>query len=218
MSLTEKQRQILEAIIELVRRGEVPTVREIGAMVGLRSSATVQKHLENLREAGYLEVTGKSRGVRLRRGVGIPVVGRIAAGEPIESHDAGDADADDEFRLFGFEEVPVDPGVFNSGTAPGELVALRVRGDSMVGAGILDGDLVIIRRQPTVEEGEIAAVLVDGEGTLKRWQRCRGRGGRGAARVRLRPENDRFEPIEISESGHRDVRVYGKYVGLIRCR
>lgn len=222
MPLTKSQRLILDAIIFLSRRGDTPTVREIGVLVGRRSPATVQKHLTALEAAGVIEMTGKSRGIRPIKGTGIPIVGRIAAGEPLETPDmyAENAVDDDSLRLFGFEELPIDPGVFLSGTVPGDVVALRVAGDSMVDAGILDGDMVIIRRQPAVEEGQIAAVLVDGAGTLKRWHvqtaEASPRERSRAESVRLTPENRRFEPIEIRQGDHQDVRVFGRYIGLIR--
>jgi repressor LexA len=105
----------------------------------------------------------------------------------------------------------------------GDVFALRVRGESMVQAGILDGDYVIIRRQDTVEDGEIAAVIINGEGTLKRWrsQSSSGHGkgtGRddGKKRICLQPANERFDPIEITEDDAKDVLIFGKYVGLVR--
>ena len=106
----------------------------------------------------------------------------------------------------------------------GELFALQIQGDSMIDAGILNGDYVIIRRQNEVEEGEIAAVLIDGEGTLKRWTTVSGSGVSGSddgnagepGTVRLLPENERFDPIEVTSEESKDVLVIGKYVGLVR--
>ena len=103
--------------------------------------------------------------------------------------------------------IGIDPQVFcNSG----DVIALKIQGDSMVDAGILDGDYAIIRRQNTVEEGEIAAVIVNGEGTLKRWHVSADK------QISLRPENEKFEPIEIEEDDGAEVLVIGKYVGLVR--
>jgi repressor LexA len=223
VELTKKQRQILDAVVYLVNKGQAPTVREVGALVGLSSPATVQKHLKSLEQAGYLETTGKSRGIRPVRGSGIPIVGRIAAGEPIENiePDAGnDHDAGPEGAVrtgsgwYRFPELGVDPNLFCPGAAPGDLIGLRVVGESMIEAGIFDGDLVIVRRQPVVEEGEIAAVVVEGEGTLKRLLRGGNRDGGGS--VELRPANQRFDPIVIGAKDSREVRVIGKYVGLVR--
>ena len=209
MPLTKKQRQVFDALVFLTRQGEQPTVREVAALVGLSSPASALKHLKNLEALGLIEMSGKSRGIRLLTGIGIPIVGQIAAGAPLE---AADEVVDDDMRRFGFEELPVDPSVFGMSSGSGELVALRIRGESMVNAGILDGDLVIVRRQPTVEQGEIAAVVVDGEGTLKRLSAA----GHGMTTVQLMPENDHFEPIVINEAEGKDVQVYGKYVGLLR--
>jgi SOS-response transcriptional repressor LexA len=167
---------------------------------------------------------------------GIPLAGAIAAGHPFESY--SDAYAPDEFfpddkfrdaeysptaapssstASAGGPTLEIDPKVFCDS---GDVLALKVEGDSMVDAGILDGDYAIIRRQNTVEEGEIAAVIINGEGTLKRW-RCnlQGRFGLDPNRktsISLLPENDNFDPIEITEDEGKDVLVIGKYVGLIR--
>jgi repressor LexA len=268
-SLTRSQRNVLDAIIFLIRKGEIPTVREVGAIAGLRSPATVFKHLRELEKAKLISTSGKSRGIRLAdedllrqvldrtpasksgeipgipaimqthfprvarlrppaldvsaagasAGL-IPLVGAIAAGRPFESFAEGFAEEwfRQEFSQDLSQEVSenagsqrglhINPRLF---AASGDLIALRVEGDSMIQAGILDGDYVIIRRQNTVEEGEIAAVLINGEGTLKRW-RTRS-GGRA---VSLVPANERFDPIDIAEEDGKDVLVFGKYVGLVR--
>jgi repressor LexA len=163
----------------------------------------------------------------------IPLVGAIAAGRPFESYSDGfpsggdgffGADADAEFHR-GFDGrsgrsadatatdsasgITIDPHLFSES---GELIALRIEGDSMINAGILDGDYAIIRRQNTVEDGEIAAVIINGEGTLKRWEGIRS----GRRRITLHPANERFEPIVIDEEDAKDVLVFGKYVGLVR--
>ena len=214
MPLTKKQRQVFDALVFLTRQGEQPTVREVASLVGLNSPASALKHLKNLETLGLIEMSGKSRGIRLLKGAGIPIVGQIAAGAPLE---AADEVVDDDMRRFGFEELPVDPSVFGLSSGSGDLVALRIRGDSMINAGILDGDLVIVRRQPTVEAGEIAAVVVDGDGTLKRLSAgSHPASTHGMPSVQLIPENDQFEPIVINEEEGKDVRVYGKYVGLLR--
>jgi len=184
-------------------RGVPPTVREIGEAVGLRSPASVHRQLRALELAGRIasEEDGRSRRWRLagaraprRRGAStIPVVGRIAAGEPIESTE-GDA-----------ELLPLHPDAFASS---GDVVALRVEGESMRDAGILPGDYAIIRRQPTVENGEVAAVTIDGSGTLKVWRRS---GRQVALEARARG----FDPIPVGpRSG--EVRVFGRLVGVAR--
>ncbi len=232
MVMTKKQRQVLDALTFLNRKGENPTVREVAALLGLSSPATVHKHLGALEQGGFIERSGKSRGIKLRPPLapplkggtgglnygperretsssqpGIPIAGRIAAGQPIENPESGEE----------VEELSLDPRLFTPGAAPGDLVALRVRGESMIEAGIFDGDFVIIRRQPAVEEGEIAAVTIDGEGTLKRWHlRKDGSESDRSSTVRLSPANARFAPIEIDAGQHREVRVFGKYLGVIR--
>lgn len=231
MVLTKKQQQVLDALTFLIQKGENPTVREVAALLGLSSPATVHKHLQALEQGGFIEQSGKSRGIKLRKpsasqpglaprpeiplSPGIPLAGRIAAGQPIENPESGGEG----------EELALDPqffspkvGLFSPAAERGEIVALQVVGDSMVEAGILNGDIVIVRRQPTVEEGEIAAVTVDGAGTLKRWHLKKSAGGSPRPLgVSLHPANARFAPIEIDAGQHREVRVFGKYLGLIRC-
>ncbi len=228
MSPTKKQQQVFEALLFLTEKGERPTVREVGALVGLSSPATVMKHLRGLEEEGLISLSGKSRGIRivppgfdsqfdsqrfgsqhsdavpkpLSRGNerGIPVAGRIAAGRPLEAVEES-----------AMPELLIDPRLFSGS---GELMSLRVSGDSMIDAGILDGDYVIIRRQAVIEEGEIAAVEIDGDVTLKRWKGSRP--GEGGQEVQLVGANANFPPIELNAEDGKDVRVLGKYVGLVR--
>ena len=259
MAPTKKQQQVYEALLFLLEKGERPTVREVGALAHLSSPATVMKHLQALEREGLISMSGKSRGIEIRRHggdgpssppetssgpssplgpgavirrVGIPMVGRIAAGYPIaavaERRSAEEMPADDfdwgepgisalPTGLDPYPKLSIDPGVF---AGSGDLMALQVAGDSMIEAGILSGDYVIIRRQPTVEDGEIAAIDVAGEVTLKRWHRAAGAPGAAAAEqgqsVRLVAANARFAPIEITADDHKEVRILGKYVGLIR--
>ncbi len=219
MSPTKKQQQVFEALLFLTERGEMPTVREVGTIVGLSSSATVMKHLRALEDEGLISMSGKSRGIRIirsgsvdgqegtgatpqarNRDRGIPVAGRIAAGRPLEA-----------LQESAMPELLIDPRLFSGS---GDLMSLRVSGDSMIDAGILDGDYVIIRRQVQVEDGEIAAVEVDGDVTLKRWKGRRP--GDGGKEVHLVGANASFPPIEISAEDGKNVRVLGKYVGLVR--
>lgn len=181
--------------------GQPPTVREICQAVNLRSTATVQNHLRALEQEGFLVSAGegKSRGWRLRDAElsaarGTPVLGRIAAGAPIES-------------LCGETEVlAVPPTAF---VDSGDVVALKVEGVSMKEAGILPGDYAIIRRQSEATNGEITAVDIDNQGTLKRWQQD------DNGRVVLQPANPDFEPIQLDPRSDR-VAVYGKLVGIVR--
>jgi repressor LexA len=196
--ITPRQRRILEFIAETVRdRGYPPTVREIGEAVGLTSSSSVHAQLATLERKGMLHKDPtKPRAMTLsepRAGaVTVPVVGRIAAGSPllaeehIEDHIAmpeGYADDHDHF-------------------------ALTVTGDSMMGAGIFDGDLVIVRSQDHARDGDIVAALLPGpaedEATVKRL-------GHDGDRVMLIPENPALEPYEMPEG-----RILGKVVAVLR--
>jgi repressor LexA len=199
---TPRQQRILEFIRRTVHeRGYPPTVREIGEAVGLTSSSSVHAQLANLQRKGLLRKdAAKPRAIEVAgtrpRGAGavtIPVVGRIAAGAPVlaeehvEDHLAVDA------ALAGEEEH----------------FALRVMGDSMEGAGILDGDIVVVRRQDVAEDGSIVAAQVPGPGedeaTVKRLRR-RGR------RTTLVPENATMEPFDLPEGG----RILGQVVAVLR--
>jgi len=194
--LTEKQRRVFEFILRhLEAHGFPPTLKEIMREFGFRSPRTAASYLEALERKGAIRVhRGKVRAIEILQAParGIPLVGRILAGFPEEPFE------DVEERL------PVDPDFFG----PGVKFAVRVRGDSMEGAGIRDGDLAVIRQQPEAEDGQIVAALVDGEVTLKRLKK--GRGGR----VELRPENPAYEPLMFEPP--EEPRILGVMVGLIR--
>ena len=199
--LTERQRRILDFITQTRdERGYPPSVREIGDAVGLHSPSSVHAQLATLAQKGYLtKDPTKPRAIRVHGAehaapstanlVEVPLVGRIAAGGPI----LAEQNIEDTMAL------PRD--LVGSGT----LFALTVRGDSMTGAGILDGDTVIIRQQAEASDGEIVAALVgDDEATVKRLSR---KGGK----VRLLAENDAYDPIEPDQ-----VSVLGKVVAVLR--
>jgi repressor LexA len=198
--LTPRQRRILEYIAGTVRdRGYPPTVREIGEAVGLTSSSSVHSQLANLERKGLLHKDPtKPRAIGLAdestrpEGVVIPVLGRIAAGAPV-------------LATENVEEYLTVPVGFAKG---GEHFALRVAGKSMTGAGILDGDVVVVRRQDSAADGDVVAALLPGPGedeaTVKRLRR---RGGR----VTLHPENPAFSPIQMT-----DGRILGKVVAVLR--
>lgn len=198
--LTARQRAILE-FIERTRdeRGYPPSVREIGEAVGLQSPSSVHSQLATLQARGHLRKDPtRPRAIRLtpesaeeprRPFRNVPLLGRIAAGQPILAQE----DLEDV--------LPLAEDLVGSGT----LFALKVKGDSMIDAGIFDGDLVVIREQATAENGDIVAALVEGEeATVKRLHR------RGS-RVLLEPANPAYEPIESQ-----DVRVLGKVVAVLR--
>jgi repressor LexA len=200
-TLSPRQSRILEFIRTTVRdRGYPPTVREIGEAVGLTSSSSVHSQLANLERRGLLHKDPtKPRAIGLQRrepmgdpGVQVPLVGRIAAGAPIlaEEH---------------VEEYLAVPNGFASDR---EHFALRVVGDSMTGAGILDGDVVVVRSQDAADDGDVVAAVLPGpaedEATVKRLRR---KGGR----MMLAPENPAMEPFELG-----DGRVVGKVVAVLR--
>ena len=197
--ITARQQRILEFIERTVReRGYPPTVREIGEAVGLTSSSSVHAQLANLERKGLLRKDPtKPRAMTLaeeRRaeGVPVPLVGRIAAGAPVL------ADEHIEDRIMVPAEYVRGDGHF----------ALRVEGQSMVNAGILDGDVVVVRSQRSATDGDIVAALLPGEAedeaTVKRL-------GHDGARVMLLPENPSYEPIEMI-----DGRILGKVVAVLR--
>jgi repressor LexA len=200
--LTSRQQRILEHIRRTVQeRGYPPTVREIGEAVGLTSSSSVHAQLANLQRKGLLRKdAARPRAIEVAgtrpRGAGsvsIPVVGRIAAGAPVLAEDH-------------VEEYIAVPDTF---AAEDQHFALRVVGDSMVGAGILDSDVVVVRRQDVAEDGAIVAAQLPGPGedeaTVKRLRR-RGR------RITLLPENPTVEPFDLPEGG----RILGQVVAVLR--
>lgn len=202
--LSERQRQILDLILRTVNeRGYPPSVREIGESVGLSSPSTVHSHLSALVKAGYLRRDpSKPRAIEvihtpdqetmLQRAPvrDVPLVGAIAAGSPILAEE----DIDEIYPLP-TELVGTDP-----------VFMLRVKGDSMIDAGIFDGDYVVVRRQPDAREGEIVAALVaDEEATVKRLHRRNGR-------IELLAENPNYPPMVFTEG----VSILGKVVAVLR--
>lgn len=196
--LTERQRQILRFMKdELRRKGYPPSVREIGGAIGLSSSSTVHGHLSRLEEKGYIRRDPtKPRAIEILDDptrprsvtISVPVVGRVTAGQPILAVE----NIEDHFTL------PVDF------VKDEDSFFLVVKGDSMIGAGILDGDYVLVRRQVTAQNGEIVVALIEDEATVKRFFR-------ETDHVRLQPENPSLEPIRV-----RDCTVLGKVTGLVR--
>ena len=189
---SDKPEQILRFVNEFVQEnGYAPSVREIGEAVGLRSTATVTYHLRQLQEKGLLQSTGQKGMKRavipmVRRGQ-IPVIGVVTAGMPILAFE----------NQEGTMAWDGDPGCF----------ALRVRGDSMINARIFDGDIVYIRQQDTVDNGEIAAVLIDNEATLKRVRLF-------DDHISLEPENPMYKPLVYWNEAMNDIRILGKAVAF----
>jgi repressor LexA len=204
MDLTKRQQEIFDFIKRYsAKYGYPPTVRDIGKAVGLASSSTVHAHLANLEKIGLLRrdptkpraielldraVGGVQAGMQAFVRPGLPLVGQVAAGQPVVAEE-------------NIEEYIQTPSF--AGGEDGEYL-LRVRGESMIDAGILEGDLVVVRPQETANDGEIVVALVGEEATVKRFYQ-------EADHVRLQPENQTMEPIRS-----RDVRVLGRVVGLMR--
>ena len=203
MELHERQQRILEVIVDAVKaQGYPPTVREIGAAVGLCSPASVQGHLRALEAMGYIKRgSSKRRALEVVRAgefagqparipafSSVPLVGRVAAGLPLLAEDNIEESLDIP-RFLGEE---------------GACFALRVAGTSMINAGILDGDIVVVRQQESADDGDIVVALLEDEATLKRFFR-------EADQIRLQPENDAMEPILT-----RDPLIIGKVTGVLR--
>ena len=190
--LSKMQQKIYAYIADCIRQqGYPPSVREIGEAVGLKSPSTVHFHLKHLEEAGVIEKgAGKGRAISLTSPPvedRVPIVGNVAAGSPILA-----------------EECIEDYLTFDTGGRTGEYFALRVRGESMLGAGILPGDLVVVRRQPTANNGEIVVALLEDEATVKRFSQKNGR-------IWLLPENDAYSPIDGTYA-----QILGKGAAVVR--
>jgi repressor LexA len=191
--LTQRQREIFDFIRGYARdHGYPPAVRDIGRAIGLASPSTVHGHLAKLERAGLVRRDPtKPRALELlvgAAGAGLPLLGRVAAGQPVLA----------EQNIEEYVEVPE-----LAGGEEGEFV-LRVTGESMRDAGILEGDHVVVRRQDTAENGDIVVALVEDEATVKRFFR-------ESDHVRLQPENTAMEPILV-----REVAVLGRVVGVCR--
>ena len=201
-TITPKQQKIYDFIQSFTaEHGYPPSVREIGAAMGLKSPSTVHFHLKGLEEAGMIvKAEGKTRAITLpaapnravaeesnARADRIPVVGSVAAGSPILA-----------------EECIEDYLTFDTAGRPGEYFALRVRGESMLNAGILPGDLVVVHSQPTAQHGEIVVALIDDEATVKRLSLKSGQ-------VWLLPENEAYSPIDGTYA-----QILGKVAAVVR--
>jgi len=192
--LTARQAEVLQLIADFLQAtGFPPTRAEIAKQLGFRSANAAEDHLRALERKGYIEMLpGASRGIRLREGLGIPVVGRVAAGSPIlaEQHIQG--------------RFQVDPSLFK----PRADYLLRVRGMSMRDAGILDGDLLAVHRSAEARSGQVVVARLGNEVTVKRFKRQ-------GNQVQLLPENPDFEPILVDLK--RDFfAIEGIGVGIIR--
>lgn len=203
-SLTDKQSKIYEFISAWqMENGYPPTQAEIGDHFGFCSLNAVRSHLVLIEKKGYIRLNcGKARGIQLasspasvirRQENSIPLLGRISAGVPIW--------AEQNFE----DHLPISPALFGGG----ELFALHVFGDSMTGVGIKNGDIAVIQRRDCVENGEIAAVLIDQEATLKRVYLS-------SESLVLKSENPAFEDLKYAASKNDLIRILGRYQGIVR--
>ena len=197
-ALTDRQKAIYDFLLKSIReRGFAPSIPEIGKQFKIASTNGVSDHLKALEKKGYIRRVGK-RAFEVVNALGsavlsatrdVPVLGRVPAGKPFLS----------EENTEGLLSIPSDMG-------SGKLFALRVKGDSMIGAGIEDGDRVIVKQQSAAENGEIVCAVIDGEATLKRFYKKDGV-------VTLKAENEKYAPIVVSEG---EFRIAGKIIGLLR--
>jgi repressor LexA len=197
-TLTPRQKEIYDFLLRVIReKGYAPSIPEIGAKFKIASTNGVADHLKALEKKGYIRRIGK-RAIEIVNALGkaaliatrdVPVLGRVPAGKPFLS----------EENIEGYLAMPTDMG-------SGKLFALQVKGDSMTGAGIEDGDRVIVKQQSTAENGEIICALIDGEATLKRFFKNDGV-------ITLKAENEKYAPIVLSRG---EFRVVGRVIGLIR--
>ncbi|MDD2309945.1 MAG: transcriptional repressor LexA [Desulfuromonadaceae bacterium] len=195
--LTDRQQQVLDFITSYFDRyGSPPTLREISGHIGTKGTATAIAHLEALERKGYLSRReGSSRSISLagRSGsVAVPIIGRVRAGQPTAAT----------------EDIQGYCSVDTSWVNEQGCFFLRVEGDSMIGAHILDGDLVLIRPQQSAENGQIVVAMIDGEATLKRFYREKDQ-------IRLQPENSTMEPI-IIRAGEAETVIVGKLLKSVR--
>ena len=198
LDLTEKQQQIFDFIVHAYRNdGGIPTVREIMRAFGYSSTNAVNTHLEALTAKGYISRRpGVSRNIEiapdyLTPPAGIPIVGSVAAGTPIDAVE----------NLDGYLDLDA---IYERGLH----FALRIAGDSMIEAGIWDGDYAIVRQQPRVETGEISVAIIDGQATVKRFHWL------PTGQLELIPENEHYSPFTVDMDA--EFRVGGKVVGMHR--
>ncbi len=194
MSLSQKDRMVYDFLRQKIGEGIVPSVREICSELGFKSTSTAHRCLEKLVGEGLIEKQGGNlnRAIRLKGDDGsvkVPLIGTVTAGQPITA----------------IEQIEGYIGFRPKKHYDGELFALKVRGESMINAAILDGDTVIIEQTPVAENGEIVVAMTeDGEATVKRFYRENGH-------FRLQPENDTMEPIILDR-----VSVLGRVVAVLR--
>ena len=198
-TITDKQREILEYIkSQILERGFPPAVREICEAVNLKSTSSVHSHLETLEKNGYIrrdptkpraiEIMDDSFNLSRREVVNVPMVGTVAAGQPILAQE----------HIEGYFPIPAE---YMPNT---DCFMLKVKGESMINAGIFDGDYIMVRQQNVASNGEMIVALVDDSATVKTFYKENGH-------YRLQPENDSMDPIIVD-----DVQILGKVCGVFR--
>lgn len=199
MILTRRQKEIWDYLDEYIAsHGYAPTLEEIGAHFELSSLATVHKHLTNLERKGLIaRKWNLSRAIEITppqkasKAIELPLLGRVAAGAPIEAIETNDAlTIPEEFVR-----------------RPRNAFALRVQGESMIGEGILDGDFIVVEKRPAADNGETVVAVVNGEATVKKLYRERG------GKIRLQPANPQMEPILVKE---KELEIRGVVVAVLR--
>lgn len=197
--ITAKQTEILEYIkYEIINKGYPPAVREICEAVHLKSTSSVHAHLETLEKNGYIrrdptkpraiEIMDENFNLTRREVVHVPIVGSVAAGQPILAVE----------NIESYFPVPAEMMPNH------ESFMLKVKGESMINAGIFDGDQVLVQKQPTAENGDIVVALIDDSATVKTFYK-------EADHIRLQPENDAYDPIILT-----DCMIVGKVFGVFR--
>jgi len=203
--LTKRQSTVLDTIRSMIRqRGYPPTIRELGKQLGIKSLRGVTTHLDAIAKKGFLKRESRARSISLmdlmapfEQALRVPIVGRIRAGEPVLAQEQVEGHVVVDGGWLGASQAHEAPPHF----------ALKVRGDSMINAGIIEGDYVIVRQQPSAENGDIVVALLGEDATVKRFVKT-------ADSIRLQPEHPTMEPILITADS--PLSILGKVVAVFR--
>lgn len=195
--LNKQEERVLDYIKEQIRvTGYPPSVREICAALGFKSTSSAHQYISRLADKGYISKKDlKTRAIRVvgsESTIALPIVGKVAAGEPILAQE----NIEDYFSI--------GESFFNTDSLKNDNFVLKVQGESMINAGINDGDYIIVSKQDTARNGQIVVAMIDGEATVKTFYKENGH-------FRLQPENDTMEPIIVN-----NLQIVGKVVGLFR--
>lgn len=196
-ALNVQEKRVFDYIKEQIReKGYPPSVREICAALGFKSTSSAHQYISRLAEKGYIDKSDlKTRAIRIKGDeptISIPIVGKVAAGEPILAQE----NIEDYFSI--------GESFFSKSDLQNDTFVLRVQGESMINAGINDGDYIIVSKQSTARNGQIVVAMIDGNATVKTFYK-------EVDHVRLQPENDTMDPIIV-----KNVQIVGKVVGLVR--